>query len=159
MKAHQLPIGKNDEWLTPPWILNALGEFTLDPCSPVVRPWSTAGKHYTEEEDGLNKDWFGRVWCNPPFQRYNRPKWMKRMSEHNNGIMLIPAACETKAFADYVWGRCSGLLFLDRRPHYYYVDGTEAKMNSGCTMVLISYGEHNLEILRGSSLGYVCIEG
>ena len=32
----------NGEWLTPPYVLDALGEFDLDPCSPVVRPWDTA---------------------------------------------------------------------------------------------------------------------
>lgn len=47
MKQHQLPVGKNDEWLTPPKIIDKLGEFDLDPCSPIFRPWDTANKHYT----------------------------------------------------------------------------------------------------------------
>lgn len=56
-----------DEWLTPPSILKALGDFDLDPCSPINRPWDTAKKHYTIEDNGLNKKWEGRVWCNPPY--------------------------------------------------------------------------------------------
>ena len=36
-----------EDWLTPPEILAALGEFDLDPCSPIPRPWDTARKHYT----------------------------------------------------------------------------------------------------------------
>lgn len=55
-----------DEWLTPPEIITALGPFDLDPCSPVNRPWATANNHYTILDDGYNKKWFGRVWCNPP---------------------------------------------------------------------------------------------
>jgi len=27
-----------DEWLTPPYIIKALGEFDLDPCAPINRP-------------------------------------------------------------------------------------------------------------------------
>lgn len=104
MKQHQTTIGKNDEWLTPPEIIKALGVFDLDPCAPISPPWKTAKNHYSENDDGLSKKWNGRVWCNPPFNRNVRPKWMKKMSEHNNGIMLVPAACETKAFYDYVWG-------------------------------------------------------
>jgi hypothetical protein len=36
-----------DEWLTPPEIIKSLGEFDLDPCSPINRPWDTAKNHYT----------------------------------------------------------------------------------------------------------------
>lgn len=58
--------GKN-EWLTPPCLLRRLGPFDLDPCSPVNRPWDTARHHYTIEDDGLQQPWFGRVFCNPPY--------------------------------------------------------------------------------------------
>jgi hypothetical protein len=36
----------NDTWLTPPTIIQSLGEFDLDPCSPINRPWNTAKNHY-----------------------------------------------------------------------------------------------------------------
>jgi hypothetical protein len=38
MSAHQSPVMGTDEWLTPPEIMARLGEFDLDPCSPVNRP-------------------------------------------------------------------------------------------------------------------------
>ena len=59
-----------DEWLTPPPILQALGEFDLDPCSPINRPWDTANNHLTINDNGLSQTWGGistRVWCNPPY--------------------------------------------------------------------------------------------
>lgn len=31
-----------DEWLTPPEIVQSLGSFDLDPCSPIARPWPFA---------------------------------------------------------------------------------------------------------------------
>ena len=158
MKAHQQTIGKNDEWLTPPEIIRALGDFDLDPCAPIERPWSTAGTHYTELEDGPAKPWFGRVWLNPPFHRYERPKWMRKMAEHGNGIMLLPAAGETKPFAEHVWGKCAGLLILNKRPHFHYVDGSRATANSGCTIALVAYGEDNFTCLKNSGLGFPLLE-
>lgn len=59
-------MGK-DEWLTPPEIIKALGQFDLDPCAPVVRPWDTAERHYSIKDNGLMLPWSGRVWCNPPY--------------------------------------------------------------------------------------------
>lgn len=37
MGSHQSATMTKDEWLTPPSILMALGQFDLDPCSPIVR--------------------------------------------------------------------------------------------------------------------------
>lgn len=51
----------NDEWLTPPEILRALGPFDLDPAAPIVRPWDMAARHYTKIDDGMSQPWEGRV--------------------------------------------------------------------------------------------------
>ena len=59
--AHQSAQMKNDEWLTPPEIVAKPGSFDLDPCSPINRPWPTAGVHYTVLDDGLSQPWHGRV--------------------------------------------------------------------------------------------------
>ena len=61
-----------DVWLTPPYIIEALGEFDLDPCSPINRPWDTAKKHYNVFDDGLAHQWEGRVWCNPPYGKHTK---------------------------------------------------------------------------------------
>ena len=143
---------KNDEWLTPPDILDKLGYFDLDPCAPVVRPWPTANFHFTER--GLEKDWFGRVWCNPPFGR-EAVKWLAKMRDHGNGIALIPARTETAMFYDTVWGHADAVLFIKGRPHFHYVDGTRAKFNSGAPICLVAYGDENWRTLESSWLGHV----
>ena len=63
--SHQSADWKKDEWLTPRWILNRLGEFDLDPCAPINRPWDTAKRHFTIYDNGLMKDWGWkqRIWC------------------------------------------------------------------------------------------------
>lgn len=48
-----------DEWYTPKWIIDSLGEFDLDPCSPENRLWNTAKRHITPQEDGLKTSWGG----------------------------------------------------------------------------------------------------
>lgn len=158
MKAHQRTVGLNDEWITPRYILDALGPFDLDPAAAVNQPWPTAKRMLTVNTDGMRFDWTGRVWLNPPFNRYKRIDWMQKMAEHNNGIMLIPAATETEAFKTYVWPHASGVLFMDHRPHFHYIDGTRAKANSGCSICLVAYGTENLAALVTSGLGTTAIK-
>lgn len=66
--------GGSPEWFSPPHIIEAaravLGAIDLDPAScaeanEVVR----AAKFYTAEQDGLTKEWRGRVWLNCPYSR------------------------------------------------------------------------------------------
>lgn len=154
LSGHQSPKMKNDEWLTPPEILEKLGKFDLDPCSPIVRPWDTAKDHYTIEDDGLSQPWNGRVWLNPPFGQ-EAAKWLTKMKEHDNGIALIPARTETRMFYECVWGHASAVLFLKGRPHFHYVDGKRAAFNSGAPICLVAYGVDNYDTLIQSGLGFV----
>lgn len=154
LSSHQSAKMKNDEWLTPPEIVRALGEFDLDPCAPIKRPWSTAAWHYDVNDDGLAQPWVGRVWCNPPFGR-EAIKWLRRMAEHGNGIALIPARTETAMFYETVWGRADAILFIKGRPHFHTVDGARAPFNSGAPICLIAYGAANAAALQASGLGFV----
>lgn len=143
-----------DEWLTPPHVLAALGEFDLDPCAPVTRPWDTAAEHYTIEDNGLAMPWFGRIWCNPPYG-LEAAKWLDRLADHGNGIALIFARTETRMFFDHVWGRADAVLFIEGRLHFHHVDGTRAAANSGAPSCLVAYGQNNVACLHDSGLGHV----
>jgi hypothetical protein len=140
-----------DEWLTPPEIVKALGPFDLDPCAPIKRPWPTAANHYTIEDNGLIKPWHGRVWLNPPYGT-ETGKWMRRMKEHGNGIVLIFARTETQTFFECVWGVATACLWLKGRLTFYNVDGTKPKYSGGAPSVLIAYGQHNADRLRTCEL-------
>ncbi len=154
LSSHQSARMKNDEWLTPPEILSALGSFDLDPCAPSVRPWDTAREHYTMLDDGLSKPWRGRVWCNPPFGRH-ADKWLQKIAEHGNGIALVPARTETRMFYDWVWRYANAVCFLKGRPHFHYVDGRRAPFNSGAPIALVAYGSFNVAALDCAGLGHV----
>jgi hypothetical protein len=84
------------DWYTPPYIFDALGcQFDLDPASPGhnVAPWIPAQHHYTS--DGLEREWFGFVWLNPPYGRGELPMWLEKFTRHGNGIALVPERTST----------------------------------------------------------------
>ena len=149
--SHQSTRMKNDEWLTPPEIIKSLGGFDLDPCSPIIRPWDTAKNHFNINEDGFNKNWFGRVWLNPPYGSMTG-KWLNKLVNHGNGIALIFARTETEMFIKYVWESADAILFIYGRLYFYYVDGTKAKANSGAPSCLIAYGKNNVEYLKNCNI-------
>lgn len=157
--GHQTPRRTlTDEWLTPRWLLAALGEFDLDPCAPIIRPWPTARQHYTVLDNGLILPWHGRVWGNFPYHRSVLPRWLARMADHGTGIALIFARTETGPFFRYVWERASALLFLRGRLDFHTVDGGTATRasgraaNAGAPSVLCAYGRHDADVLAFSGL-------
>lgn len=148
--GNEATVAGTDVWLTPPHILQALGEFDLDPCSSIDRPWDTARHHYTIEDDGLAQEWFGRVWCNPPYGPGLAP-FLRRMAEHNNGIALVFARTETKAFFDYVWDAADAIFFIKGRLKFHKPDGSLGG-TAGSPSVLIAYGAEEAEFLKSVPL-------
>lgn len=152
MSGHQSADSRTNEWLTPPEILRALGEFDLDPCAPVKRPWSIARHHFTIEDNGLAHEWFGRVWLNPPYSTELIKLFMKRMAGHHNGIALTFARTETEFFHKYVWPSCDSILFIEGRIAFHNTAGIKAKMTGGAPSCLIAYGEHNVDAIASSGI-------
>jgi phage N-6-adenine-methyltransferase len=151
--GNESSVSGTDVWLTPPHILKSLGGgagFDLDPCASIDRPWDTARHHYTIEDDGLAQEWFGRVWCNPPYGKAMNP-FLKKMVEHGNGIVLIFARTETRAFFDYVWDHANAILFIKGRLKFHTPDGKVAG-TAGSPSVLIAYGEDNVKALENCGI-------
>lgn len=171
MGGHHDPVkGAKDEWLTPPEVISAVGPFDLDPCSPIVRPWPTAARHLTIEDDGLSSPWRHDefVWCNPPYGPQTWA-WLDKLADHpGGGVALIFARTETTGFFRSVWRRHPTLLFLEGRLFFHHVDGSRANANSGAPSVLVGYGDRGRDrlmqvsregLLRGALvLGYECGE-
>ena len=151
MGGHQSTKMLNDEWLTPPEMIEELGQFDLDPCSPINRPWDTAKKHYTLEDNGLLMPWEGFVWMNPPYGR-SAGDWMNRLVMHGEGIALIFARTETDMFFRYVWEQAHSVLFIKGRISFYTVDGEKAPNNGGAPSVLVAYGEEASKRLEHCSI-------
>ncbi|MGD8777707.1 MAG: DNA N-6-adenine-methyltransferase [Ignavibacteria bacterium] len=142
-------ISTKDEWLTPKYIIEALGEFDLDPCSPLTlnRPWDTAKKHLTLMDDGLKHEWKGRVWLNPPYGK-KAVKWIKKLQFHGNGIALLYARTDTKMFFDHIWNNADSIFFIKGRIKFYHSNGVISSQNAGAPSVLIAYGFENSKVLQ-----------
>ena len=122
MKTFNSNTENKEEWLTPPYILEALGSFDLDPCAPAVRPWNTAKVHYCKEQDGLSQKWFGRVWCN-----------------------------ETKGFHSEVWRKAHYVFFFLGRLKFHYPDGAQGDC-ANAPSCLVAYNADNTDAIKKSGL-------
>lgn len=156
--GNEKSVAGTDIWLTPPHILDELGPFDLDPCASVNRPWDTARNHFTIEDDGYIQDWFGRVWMNPPYGP-ELDRWLHKLSEHGDGIALVFARTETRAFFRNVWASptARGIMFLRGRLRFHTPDGAVGG-TAGSPSCLIAYGDKNLEALRNCALDGVVLE-
>ena len=81
-------LKKNDCLRTPHEIHSVLGRIDLDPCAG--KNTEIGIKNYALErgENGLELEWDGFVYCNPPFSQ--KGLWIKKMISHGNGILLLP---------------------------------------------------------------------
>ena len=138
------------EWLTPPELVIKLGKFDLDPCSPINAPFLHATINYTISDDGLVKDWFGRVYLNPPHGR-GMEIWLEKLKFHGNGIALIFARTETKCFFDHISNNAEAILFVKGRIRFYHISGIQAG-TPGAPSVFIAYGKENALALKNSGI-------
>jgi len=147
--SHQRTVGNSQDWITPKHIIDALGPFDLDPCAAWPRPWACAKVNNTAT--GLEGEWFGRVWLNPPFDRYEVGKWIGKLAAQGNGIALLHARTEAEWFVP-VWEKASAILFLANRLYFHYPDGRRAEANSGAPACLVSFGVECWSRLKVSGL-------
>ncbi len=143
MKNFNSNTEDKDEWLTPPWLVKALGQFDLDPCQPITPPWQNAWAGWNVKDNGLQKEWLGRIWCNPPYGKKTF-FWLKKLAEHGNGIALIFARTETAGFHREVWDKADGIFFFEKRLTFHHVDGSKAKHGANAPSCLVAYGKTNV---------------
>lgn len=150
-QSFNINTDNNETWLTPPDLIKSLGEFDLDPCSPVNRPWNTAKNHLTIHDESLLHPWEGRVWLNPPYGKFME-MFLHKMALHQNGTSLIFARTETKAFQKYIFPFAESIFFIEGRLKFYTIDGVQSKSNAGAPSLLIGHDEYNSQMIEESGL-------
>lgn len=151
MTEHEPSIGQTDEWYTPPELLDALGmSFDLDPCSPGPDHWVPARVVYTEH--GLERQWFGRVFVNPPFGgRNGHLPWLEKFIDWGDGVYVARAYTSSAWWHDYI-PRVDGVLFPRGKTKFIRPDGSVGK-SPGHGVALLGIGEYSCRHLRDSGLG------
>lgn len=126
--------GKTDTWLTPLWIIEALGRYDFDPCP--FQGHETATRLLTG--DGLKENWkgLGKCWLNPPYSESKL--WLDKLANIGFGTALIFNRMDTKTMQNHVQ-IASSVFFLEGRIKFLKPDKTEGH-NAGCGSVLLSYG-------------------
>jgi phage N-6-adenine-methyltransferase len=104
--------GKNNEWLTPPEILemarDVLGAFDLDPAScEEANKNVKAARFYSAEDDGLTQEWHGRVWLNPPFSWPEIERFISKLIGEVQAGRVTEAICLTDNKTDTAWFRAA----------------------------------------------------
>lgn len=104
-KPHVVNNSTDNEWYTPAEYIEAareaMGSIDLDPASnDFANKTVKAGTYYTEETDGLSKEWFGNIWLNPPYQTSLIGRFADKLNESNfnQAIVLVNNASETQWF-------------------------------------------------------------
>ena len=113
------------EWYTPPEYLErvraVLGSIDLDPASTkVAQKTVKANRYFTKVEDALNREWHGRIFMNPPYDRDLLPRFVEKLiGEFRAGrvceaIVLVHSLTDPSWFHDLA-GCASAICFTRGR--------------------------------------------
>lgn len=145
---------ESNEWYTPAeyveMVRKCLGSIDLDPAScEYANEIVKAEKYYTLTDDGLDREWFGRVFVNPPYGRVeerdfasNQALWSARFCdsiqrrEIDAGILLVSTSTSERWFAplfDHI------MCLTDHRIRFYRRDGEKSSPVTGSAFIY--YGD------------------
>lgn len=121
----------NNEWYTPSNIIEAartaMGSIDVDPASnDIAQQTVKAETYYTAETNGLDKEWTGNVWLNPPYASDLIGKFIDKLvsekKNYNQAVVLVNNATETEWFNKIV-SISSMVCFPKSRVRFYMPDG------------------------------------
>lgn len=132
-KPHVVNNSGNNEWYTPKEYIQAaydvLGTIDLDPASSeMANEVVKAHQIYTIDDNGLEYDWSGNVWMNPPYSGDLVSKFTGKLCGHfvarevEAAIVLVNNATETIWFQQ-MFDCASAVCFPRSRIKYWGVDG------------------------------------
>lgn len=154
-KPHVAYNSGNNEWYTPGEYIEAarqvMGVINLDPASSEKANEVVNAEYiYTAEDNGLEKEWFGNVWLNPPYASELIGKFAEKVKakEYNQAIVLVNNATETSWFLDIV-SVSSAVVFPTHRVKFYKPDGITGTPLQGQAFLYIGENPHEfLKVFR-----------
>ena len=121
-------LNNHDNWATPKELYDQLHEefkFDFDPC-PLYADF-----------DGLEINWGGRNFVNPPYSRKLKDAFVKKAIEETNKnklcVMLLPVSTSTVLFHDYIQPNANEIRFLRGRVKFVGINtfGEEVSNKAG----------------------------
>lgn len=148
MSDHQMiHSSSTNEWFTPEKYIQAvrrvLGHIDLDPAScEAANLTIQADEIFTKKDDGLLRNWLGKVFCNPPYGKClwygstqsNQKLWSEKMIEEyargsmTDGILLVNAQTSEKWFQP-LWEY--PICFTDHRIKFVSSSGEKSQPTHG----------------------------
>lgn len=160
--------GKNNEYYTPQKYVDAardvLGSIDLDPAScDLANQTVKAANYFTAETDGLNQNWQGNIFMNPPFATGLIEKFVdKLLVELESGnvvsaIVLVDNATETKWFCNLA-SRADSICFTNHRINFMQSNGQIEKGSPtrGQAFLLFN-GDRDKFVDVFSQFGWCCL--
>ena len=134
--------GEN-EWYTPQEYIEAaravLGEIDLDPAtSEYAQSTIRAKTFFTKDDNGLEREWHGRVWLNPPYAQPLITHFVAKMIQEYGSGRATAAIMLTHNYSDAAWFQDAGsvanaVCFTRGRIRFYQPDGAIAQPTQGQT--------------------------
>ena len=135
-RAHVANNSGNNEWYTPDEFIEAarhvMGRIDLDPASnAIANEHVKATTYYSIDDDGLTKEWSGKVWMNPPYEGKLIIQFIETLNAEfvagrvTEAVVLVNNATETKWFQSLA-RHASAVCFPQSRIKFWYPGKTEA---------------------------------
>lgn len=155
---------KGDQWSTPVSLIEAaievMGGIDVDPATnEFARTRIPAGISYTIEDDGLKKEWMGRVWLNPPYSRGLMRLFIGKLLREvevgnvREAVILTHNNTDTGWWHDLV-GVCSSVCFTRGRICFERPDGVGMNPTQGQCVFYIGGDQDKFREVFGR-FGYV----
>jgi ParB family chromosome partitioning protein len=140
-KYYRANFSGNNEWYTPQKYIDAAKEvmqaIDLDPASSEqAQKIIKAKKYFTMERNGLNQQWRGRIWLNPPFSRELISLFIDKLIGGYKDGKIKEAILLTHNFTDTSWfhtaeQEAAALCFTRGRIKFIDEDGNHAQPTQG----------------------------
>ena len=147
-KPHITNNSGDNEWYTPSEYIEAarsvMGSIDLDPASnDFANKTVKAGRYFTEQTNGLEQEWFGNIWMNPPYSTALLSQFADKLisSDFSQAIVLVNNATETVWFEKMI-SKASAIVFHKGRIRFVKRDGEHGTPLQG--QAFIYYG-NNIE--------------
>ena len=151
-KPHVVNNSKDDEWYTPEQYIEAarfvMGSIDLDPASnDFANETVKAAVYYDEAMNGLERDWYGNIWLNPPYSSALIQQFAEKLvsSHFEQAIVLVNNATETGWFRRLA-DEADAVLFTTGRIKYRKRDGEHGTPLQG--QAFLYYGNQPETFLR-----------